>query len=283
MLALAQDISEHLAGFTVTSEETPLVTRPEDIFPHFAAARRLDIPEERFLAWVAEADYEHAGPSWWSQFSTMHLRKMLEHYASIELVGIRAGGTYMDAAASASPFYQVVRRTHGAAMCYRQDLNRAAGVHGDTIGSDASAIPLPDASLDGIVTHNSWEHFEGESAMGFVRESVRLLRPGARLCILPMNFRERTEIWTAPSCWATKYRNAPDYPRFDPRAAIVIKEETVQRQVMWWNPAELAAELAGIAGMDFEIVQVVCAGKAMYALVGIRTGQAGGSGRGGLT
>ena len=267
---LAKDVAKHLAGFVVTAEGSPLVTIPQEIFPHFAGSRRLDIPEKRFLDWVAEADYEQAGPPWWSQFSTMYLRKMLEHYASIELADVKAGGTYMDAAASASPFFEVVRRTHGVAMCYRQDLNRPAGVRGDTIGSDAINIPLPDASLDGIVTHNSWEHFEGDSAMGFVRESARLLKPGGRLCILPMNFRARTEVWTAPSCWATKYRNAPEYPRFDRRATIVIKEETVQRQVMWWRPDELATELATVPGMRFEIVHVVCAGKANYALIGHR-------------
>lgn len=266
---LSEAVRDHLAGYQL-APESPLVTDPATVLPAFPAARRLDIPEERFLAWVAEADYETAGPSWWSQFSTMYLRKMIEHYASIELADMRAGGTYMDAAASASPFYQVVRRTHGVALCYRQDLNRKAGVHDDTIGSDASAIPLPDASLDGIVTHNSWEHFEGDSAMGFIAESIRLLKPGAKLVILPMNFRETTEIWTSPSCWATKYANAPDFPKFDPAARIVIREEITQRQVMWWNPAELAARLAELPGMDFEMVQVVCAGKAIYALVGTR-------------
>lgn len=261
---------KHLKGYTVTQQETPLVTDPRIILPTFPAGSRVDIAEERFLEWVREADYETSGPSWWSQFSTMYLRKLIEHYASIELVKMQAGGVYMDAAASASPFYEVVRRTHGVAMCYRQDLNRAAGVHGDTIGSDASSIPLPDGCLDGIVTHNSWEHFEGDSAINFLKESARLLRPGARLCILPMNFRERTEIWTSPSCWLTKYVNAPDLPKFDRTAAIVIREEITQRQVMWWKPSHLAARLQEIGQMSFEIIQVVCGGKSMFALVGVR-------------
>ena len=176
----------------------------------------------------------------------------------------------MDAAASASPFYQVVRRTHGVSMCYRQDLNLRLGVYEDRIGSDASAIPLPDGALDGIVSHNSWEHFEGGSAFGFIIECARLLRKGGKLCILPLNFRTRTEIWTSPSCWATKYVNAPNYPESDPAAAIVIKEKIIQRQIRWWKPNELVAQLAAIPSLEFEVVHVVCNKITMYALVGTR-------------
>lgn len=269
-ISLPADIREHLARFRVTETESHLVTSVDEIFSAFPSARRHDISGTVFQDWIREADYETSGPAWWQQFSTMYERKMLEHYASIELAGLVVGGTYMDAAASASPFYQVVRRTHGVAMCYRQDLNLRLGVHEDRIGSDASAIPLPDGALDGIVSHNSWEHFEGGSAFGFITECARLLRKGGKLCILPLNFRARTEIWTSPSCWATKYVNAPNYPEFDRAAAIVIKEEITQRQVMWWKPGELAAQLATIPSLEFEVVRVVCNNSAMYALVGTR-------------
>lgn len=268
--SLPGHIQEHLTGYHVAPGESDLVTNWERISSSFPLARRHDLSGAAFHAWIEEADYENAGPAWWSQFSTMYERKMLEHYASIELAGLVPGGTYMDAAASASPFYQVIRRTHGVAMCYRQDLNRRPGVHGDTIGSDASNIPLPDASLDGIVSHNSWEHFEGDSAFGFIKESARLLRRGGKLCILPLAFRARTEIWTSPSCWATKYVNAKELPRFDPAAAIVIKEEIVQRQIMWWKPSDLAERLTDIPQLKFEVVLVVCDNVTMYALVGTR-------------
>lgn len=270
-MKISSENQAHLKGFDVTEVPSSLITQKDEIFQHFPGSFRVDIPEQEFLDWVELADYEHAGTNWWQQFSKIYLRKMLEHFCSIELVDLRAGGTYMDAAASASPFYKVIRTTHGAAMCYRQDLNYNDGLRDDTIGSDASAIPLPDASLDGIVSHNSWEHFEGDSAIDFVKEAGRLLKTGGRLCIVPMVFRERTEIWTSPSCWATKYRNAPQLPEFYRSATIVINEEIVQRQILWWNPEDLARVLeAEITTLKFRIVQVVCGNKMMYALIGER-------------
>ena len=263
-------IAKYLSTYVVAKHESALIADPERIFPYFPIGRRHNIPEDRFLDWVKAADYETAAPHWWSQYSKMLYKKIFEHYASIELVNMSPGGTYLEAASCASPFYRVIRDTHDVAMCYRQDLTHIAGVRGDTIGSDAGAIPLPDAGLDGIVTHNSWEHFEGDSAIGFIRECARLLKPGRKFCIIPLIFREQTEIWTSPSCWLTKYVNAPDFPIFDRRAAIVIKEEIVQRQIMWWKPAELANELSKISELEFEVVYVECGQLNMYSLVGAR-------------
>lgn len=270
MMNFSSAVQKHLSSYDVVEEESPLVTNPDIIFSVFGTGRRHDIPDEKFLSWVEEADYENTSASWWSQFSSMYLRKMLEHYASIELVGIKSGGVYLDLAASASPFYKVIRRTHDAKMCYAQDLNRAPGVREDIIGSNAADIPLPDACLDGIVSHNSWEHFEGSSAFDSIIESVRLLKPGGKLCIIPLNFRERTEIWTSPSCWATKYVNAKDLPDFDPAAAIVIRDEIIQRQVMWWRASDLTDRLSAIPGVKFEVIQVVCMGLSNFALVGTK-------------
>jgi hypothetical protein len=268
MLNLDEPARSHLAGYEIVAEPAPPVARAE-VARHFPISDH-PVAEEELDAWVARVAYDAAGPKWWKGYGDKRRRKLLEHYASIRLAGVRAGGTYLDAAAAKSPFYKVLPVIEGVARCYRQDLNYPPGVDGDTIGCSADAIPLPDASLDGIVSHNAWEHFEGEAALGFLRESARLLKPGGRLCILPVNLCQRTEIWTSPSVWADKYRNDASLPRFDRRATIVIREEIGQRQVMRWNPAELAAELAAIPGLEFRFHFVVCGPLRMYAMVGMR-------------
>ena len=270
MVEMSREARAHLRGYKMSDRRAPVVVAAAAIFPFFPRNRRLDIGEGALQTWIRAADYATAGPVWWRQFGPIHARKMLSHFASVKLAEIRKGGVYLDAGASVSPFFKVIRKTHGAKLCYRQDLNRTAGLRGDGIGSDAAAIPLPDASLDGIVAHEAWAHFEGDSALGFLNEAARLLKPKGKLCIMPVNFAERTEIVTSPAVWATKYGLHPALPVFDRRAMIVIDEGPEQRQVMWWAPADLAQALAGIATLDFEIVQVVHDRKAQFALVATR-------------
>ena len=268
MIDLDESVRSHLAGFEIVAEQSGAIARAE-VAGHFPLTD-YPVTDAELDAWVARVSYDKAGPKWWKGYGDKRRRKLLEHYASVGLMRVRAGGTYLDAAAAKSPFYKVLPVIEGVARCYRQDLNFSPGVDGDTVGCSADAIPLPDASLDGIVSHNAWEHFEGAAAIGFLNEAKRLLTPRGKLCILPVNLSKRTEIWTTPSVWADKYRNDATLPRFDRRAVIVIKSEIGQRQVMRWEPAALAAELAAIAGMDFRFHFVVCGPLKMYAMVGRR-------------
>lgn len=267
---LSPEVHEHLKNYRVVTEASANISNPGSVAEHFSLTNH-PLAEADLENWIEAADYATVNPNWWKGYAGKHKRKLLEHYASVILTGVAAGGTYMDAASAGSPFFKVLPRMTGAAKCYRQDLNFAAGISGDTIGSTGSAIPLPDSCLDGIVSHNAWEHFEGDAALGFIAEARRLLKPGAKLCIIPVSLAQRTEILTAPSIWSEKYKNAPDWPVFDRRATIVIKDEVRQRQVMRWAPAELAAALSEIPGMAFQIYHVTCGELRMFALVGCRT------------
>jgi len=263
--------AQHLQGFSVVDQpaERDGVEIRRQIGSAFGTVRTVEIDNDAFQKWIKLADYRSLRARWWKAFAKNRMRKLLEHYASIALVQPSAGKTYLDAAANISPFHLALPITHGA-KCYRQDLNLEQGVNGDLIGSDAANIPLPDQSLDGVVTHNSWEHFEGASALQFIRECIRLLKPGGKLCIIPINFATRMEIRTAPSCWEGKYRNAPDLPKFDPRATIVIHEASKQRQVLFWRPDLLKSDLDQIPGMSFELVRTAHDSATLYALVGTK-------------
>jgi hypothetical protein len=113
------------------------------------------------------------------------LEKSLEHYLSFALAEPQAGQTAVDIGSCKSVVPEILRRVYGV-QCYEQDLEYPAGVHGWKVGSSAAQIPLPDASVDFMTLHCTFEHFEGSADTGFVQECARLLRPGGRVIILPL-------------------------------------------------------------------------------------------------
>lgn len=228
---------------------------------------------DEFARWRAEVDYDRNYPKYVDDFHYCIEAKAREHYLSALMANMAAGGIFMDGAASQSPFDHLTERLYGT-KTYRQDLNYPAGVHGMTVGSNAQSIPLPDGSLDGIVSHNAWEHFEGESRNGFIKESMRLLKPGGIMCILPIVCSEHTHVLTSPSCWFTKYINDHELPGFDPRAAIYVDEPAQQRQVMIMSPGDLKDDLDQIPNMDFRVLDVrdETGRHVMYAMTGTRRG-----------
>ena len=262
------DVRSRLCGYEIVAEPSAAVARAE-VAEHFPLTD-YPVTDAELDAWVDSVTGDDAGPKWRQDYGAKRRRKHLEHCASVGLVGVRKGGTYLDAAAGNSAFSRILPLTLGVARCYRQDARFAPGLKGVALGCSVTAIPLPDANLDGIMAHSAWDRFEGGDATGFLHEAQRLLGPGGKLCILPLTLSKRTEIWTSPSVWDDGEGRSADPPQFDRRAAIVIKEHIGLRQVMRWEPAALAAELATIPGMDFRFHLVVCGSLRKYALVGTR-------------
>jgi SAM-dependent methyltransferase len=83
-----------------------------------------------------------------------------------------------------SPTPEIYRSIYGVSS-YRQDLDYEPGVNGDRIGGDAADMPLPDGFATKMALHCSFEHFEGDSDIRFMRELNRVLRPGGAVCIVP--------------------------------------------------------------------------------------------------
>lgn len=214
--------------------------------------KSIDLKE--FEKFRRRADYDTRYASYVKQFK-QHLRaKQLEHFLSFQLVSLKQTGIYMDAAASASPFFDIIVRGGYARFCYQQDLNYQPGRVKHRIGSNSRAIPLPGQSLDGVFLHNAWEHFEGMSDFATLIEARRLLRPGGQICIIPLGLLSSMQILTSPASWYTKYKMAPEEPAFDPRCTIILDEAAVQRQIKYFDPENLIKELALVVGIAFEIV-----------------------------
>jgi hypothetical protein len=123
--------------------------------------------------------------------------KILEYFASLQLLDIRSTDVVIDVASERSLFPDVVERLYDARV-FRQDLKYPRGVHDVRIGGNAASMPVPPTFADKLTLHISFEHFEGSADSRFIREAWRVLRPGGTACIVPLYLSERHEILADP-------------------------------------------------------------------------------------
>ncbi|MFP2930540.1 class I SAM-dependent methyltransferase [Pyxidicoccus sp. 3LG] len=108
-------------------------------------------------------------------------------WKQLEPLMAREETVYVDIAATPhSPYLELVRALAKTRNIYVQDLVFPKGIHGNQIGGSAADMPLGDASVDAMTLHCSFEHFEGGADTGFIREAGRVLRPGGKVCIVPL-------------------------------------------------------------------------------------------------
>jgi hypothetical protein len=126
--------------------------------------------------------------------------KALEYLTSITLGGMREGEVLLDAAGGGDAEFVRIACQYlpFSFVGYSQDA-QLDGTERDGIryvGGSIDAVPLPDASVDLITCHHSFEHFRGDIDTGFIRESCRLMREGGRTVITPIFLTNRyAEIW----------------------------------------------------------------------------------------
>src|SRR5829696_1491709 len=123
--------------------------------------------------------------------------KMLEYFIALKLLDIQPSDVVIDVASELSVFPDIVRRLVRARV-FRQDLIYPPGVRGEKIGGSAAEMPIENEFADALSLHNSFEHFEADADTGFIREAWRVLRPGGRVCIVPLYLSEQYEIFTDP-------------------------------------------------------------------------------------
>jgi hypothetical protein len=124
-------------------------------------------------------------------------KKLLEYFLSLEFLIVQPTDVIVDVASEWSIFPEVLEKLSGATV-YRQDLIYPPGLHGNCIGGSAACMEVPAESVDKLVLHNAFEHFEGTVDTDFIIEAWRILRPGGILCILPLFLSERYSIVTDP-------------------------------------------------------------------------------------
>ena len=158
-----------------------------------------EIDLQAFASYLKIADYANR-PYYGFGKHPASREKWLEHYVSLDLLAPKPGEVLVDIASSESPFSDILSSHYGV-DAYRQDWLYPDGVNGRQIGGDASALPVDDGFADCLVMHCSFEHFEGDRDSAFTREASRVLRPGGRLCILPLYTAPEYCIQTDPAGW----------------------------------------------------------------------------------
>lgn len=191
-----------------------------------------------FRDYLSRARYERF-PNYYAWRQSNFNEKALEHFIALTLLQLKPGGVYLDIASSGSPTPEIYADLTGAES-WRQDLDYAPGVHGRTIGGDASALPLADNFASGMGLHCSFEHFEADSDSRFIREAARVLRPAGRLVILPLYLFPRYAIQTDPAVW--KGWSPPFAP--DPGATLHFARGWGNRHGRFYSPDQLRARVA---------------------------------------
>lgn len=212
-------------------------------------SRRLELSRAQFETFKRGCGYAEAYRAYMG--SRLLDEKLLEHYVSLELLDLAADDILIDVGSAVSPFSDFVRDRIGC-QSYSLDLAYPPGVHGHKIGCSVDAIPLEAGSVSALVLHCALDHFEGACDTLFIGEAARILRPGGRLCILPVYFAP------APVNICDPAHFAPDIA-FDPEAGVMAaaghtnrfgrfySAETFRRRILEAAP-ELRPELYRIAG-----------------------------------
>lgn len=156
------------------------------------------------------------------------LRKASEYYVAAKVLSLSQADVYIDIASSDSPIYHIFERLFGC-IGYRQDMIFTKGIVDNTIGGDATCIPVPDQFGSKMSLHCSFEHFEGDSDFLFIREAGRILRPGGVMCIVPLYLKQHYTIRTDPATWCQ------GRPSFEEDAVILLSKGFGQRHARFYD------------------------------------------------
>jgi len=149
--------------------------------------------------------------------SDVYIEKCLEHYLSFTYLGLSTQDTFIDIAASGSPYATSLRRRIGL-KAYRLDLLYRKGIHGHDIGGDAGDTGLPKGFATSLALHCAYECFMGDADIHFVHEAARILKPGGRYVIVPLYLDNTYYNSTSPYCSQTGLE-------FDPTALKVWRDD----------------------------------------------------------
>jgi len=151
-----------------------------------------------YRQYINNAEY-HKFPSYYGGGKARNFtEKSLEHYLAAKLLSLSKEDIYIDIANSNSPTPEIYHKLYGCKV-YRQDLVFPEGIHGNVIGGDAGNMPVEDGFATKMALHCSFEHFEQDSDIRFIKEAGRVLRRGGKVCILPLYLFNRYAIQTDPA------------------------------------------------------------------------------------
>jgi hypothetical protein len=141
-------------------------------------------------------------------------KKLIEFYVSFSLLEPIDTDILMDMAGQNSLFLRIVNHSVPVKKLILQDIlvREKSQTHFRIIESDASNIPLPDASVSKIAVHHSFEHFRGNSDIHALREIQRLLMVDGFCVIVPLFL--STKYW--------EVFNTDSVTQYDQEAEVIV-------------------------------------------------------------
>lgn len=198
--------------------------------------RPLGVDVAAYERYLAAADYARFPLYYDGGRAAGFHEKGLEHHLALELLKPGPEEVVVDVASQGSPAPDIYSRLTGARV-HRQDLSYPKGLRDGRIGGDASSMPVPDGFASAIALHNAFEHFEGDSDARFVTEACRVLRPGGRMCIVPLFLASRYVVQTDPAVWPRE--GVP----FEPDAEVACARGWRDRHGRFYDVPHLAARV----------------------------------------
>lgn len=126
---------------------------------------------------------------------------------AVDAVGLPREATVVDLAAGTGKLTRVLAERFDRVLAVEPDAGMRALNPGSLAGS-AEAIPLEDASADGVFVAEAFHWFDAPTALA---EIARVLRPGGALALLwniPLNDLVDDHVWDSPG-------NSPKHNRFE--------------------------------------------------------------------
>jgi SAM-dependent methyltransferase len=180
------------------------------------------------------------------------IEKSLEHFVAAQLLELESDDVYVDVASARSPAPEIYHKLYGCTT-YRQDMIYPDGIRGNVIGGNAAEMPLKDHFFTKMALHCSFEHFEDDSDIRFIKEAARLLRTGGRLCILPLYLRDTYTIHTDPAVFTKQ-----EMPPFEKDAVIYCARGYGNRHGRIYDIPHLIARIVNNmdAGLSLKIYNI---------------------------
>jgi hypothetical protein len=158
--------------------------------------------------------------------------KSLEHYLSMKFLSLTGQDIFIDIASEHSPVSEIYSRLTGA-RTYSQDIMYPEGIHGNRIGGDACAMPVPFEFATKVALTCSIEHFEGDADSSLFNELFRVLKVGGKVVVVPFYLFIEAATQTDPTI------SVPAGVRFDENCTIYCAEGWGNRHGRFYSPATL--------------------------------------------
>jgi len=143
----------------------------------------LELNHQKYVKWVKKyfPDYKKI-------HQNIYSKKLIELYTTFFLLKIKHDETYMDAAGGKYSYIDKIKSKKRLLQDIRipKKLKEHFPKKVNFIESDAGKIPLKNESICCISCHHSFEHFQRNSDIKFIKEVQRLLSKKGRCAIIPI-------------------------------------------------------------------------------------------------